>query len=247
MPPPGAEALGEGVGVQKSVRAPRPRSRPAPVGRDHHGASASAKRSVGAIAAQAGRLATSHHNRNAPAWSERFLRHKSANLGRGGNSPVPGARGARSSHFVNDTVHYGGTVVPEQKRQSASAPTRFACGRPERTELAGPPPGRPSGRAGRALVELAPAELTRSRPSRCSGRRCVGALSVGASGCGDRARSDPRGQTHPIRCGGVLDQLALLICEAHRDWRAAPFLGIYRWAPGPCHIRHLKPDYQKCS
>ncbi len=50
---------------------------PAPVGRDHHGASArasaSAKRSVGAIAAQAGRLATSHHNRNAPAWSGRFF------------------------------------------------------------------------------------------------------------------------------------------------------------------------------
>jgi hypothetical protein len=48
-----------------------------PVGRDHHGASARAsafaKRSAGAIAAQARRLATNHHNRNAPAWSERFF------------------------------------------------------------------------------------------------------------------------------------------------------------------------------
>ena len=49
-----------------------------PVGRDHHGASASAKRSVGAIAAQAGRLAISPHNRPAPAWSGALCDTKSA-------------------------------------------------------------------------------------------------------------------------------------------------------------------------
>ena len=79
---------------------------PAPVARDHHRASASAKRTIAAIAAQAGRLATSHHNRNALAWSERFSLAPKCQIGRGGKSPRPrGVGGSAATAWLDAGVH----------------------------------------------------------------------------------------------------------------------------------------------
>jgi hypothetical protein len=138
---------------------------PSPVGREHHGASASAKRSAGAIAAQAGRLATSHHNRNAPAWSGRFVRHMSANLGRGGNSPAAQARELDLCDFAH-RLHAQATSKVQAHQRDSRAASRPEC---KRANLI-----RERIRADRAhRAELAQrASLTAARwPSRSSTRR----------------------------------------------------------------------------
>ena len=109
--PSEAEALGEGVGVQKSVRAPHPRSRSCS---SRSRPSRSLRQSLRFRQTQRWRnRRSSGEIGNQPSQQKRsglvgafFCGTKSAHLGRGGNSPAAQARAARAPRFRNSTVLY---------------------------------------------------------------------------------------------------------------------------------------------